>query len=234
MAAMRIIEADRRHFSDLGWLKTYWLFSFSDYHDPANVNFGSLRVFNDDDVAPGTGFPMHPHRDMEIVTLVLDGELTHRDSLGNEGVIRAGDVQRMSAGTGVTHSEFNRGQDPVHLYQIWIHPKAASRAPSYDQKAFAPQDWRNRLLPVASGRGLDGAVTLGADATIHRCALDRGREVDLPEAARRRTFVYLTSGRLSVGGQELAAADQARIEGGEPLVLRALEQAEFVLIDLPG
>lgn len=128
---IKIIPKGKRHFSDFGWLKTYWLFSFSDYFDPDNTRFGALRVFNDDIVAPGTGFPTHPHREMEIITIVLEGEITHKDSMGNKMVIRAGDVQRMSAGTGIIHSEFNLGDEPVHFYQIWIYPDEAELQPGY-------------------------------------------------------------------------------------------------------
>lgn len=170
-----IIKADQRHFSDFGWLQTYWLFSFSDYYDPHNIQFGALRVFNDDVVAPETGFPTHPHEEMEIVTLVLEGEMTHQDSMGNKTVIKAGDVQRMSAGTGLTHSEFNLTDKPVHFHQIWIYPDTKGLAPSYDQESFDAEAWANRLLAVASGQGIDGAVTFHTDATIYRCSMDKGR-----------------------------------------------------------
>src|SRR5210317_1860784 len=146
---IEIIKADERHFSDFGWLKTYWLFSFSNYFDPHNIQFGALRVFNDDVVEPGTGFPTHPHEEMEIVTVVLDGEITHEDSMGNKSVIRKGDVQRMSAGTGLTHSEFNLADKPVHFYQIWILPDQRGLSPSYDQKRFDTGLVKNRVYPVA-------------------------------------------------------------------------------------
>jgi hypothetical protein len=150
------IRSTQRHFSDYHWLQTYWLFSFSDYFDPDNIQFGALRVFNDDVVQPGTGFPTHPHREMEIITLVLEGEMTHQDSMGNRAVIQAGDVQRMSVGTGLTHSEFNLAETPVHFYQIWILPDIPQLKPSYDPKQFDPSGWQNRLLPVASGQGIPG------------------------------------------------------------------------------
>ena len=231
---IEIIKADRRHFSDFGWLKTYWLFSFADYFDPHNLQFGALRVFNDDVVEPGMGFPTHPHREMEIVTLVLDGEMTHADSMGNRAVIRPGDVQRMSAGTGLTHSEFNLAKTPVHFYQIWIFPDQAGLPPTYDQKTFVPADWKNRLCPVASGQNLPGTVTFHTNATIYRCDLDAGREAVLPQTAGRRIFVYLTSGRLTANGQMMAAKDQARIDLDDPLVLKAVVPAELILIDVPS
>ena len=230
---IEIIKADRRHFSDFGWLQTYWLFSFSSYFDPQNIQFGSLRVFNDDIVAPGTGFPTHPHEEMEIVTIVLDGEMTHEDSMGNKTVIRTGDVQRMSAGTGLTHSEFNLAEKPVHFYQIWIFPDQAGLAPTYDQKTYAAGDWHNRLFPVASGQGISGAVTFHTDATIYRCNLEAGKEVIHQALADRWIFIYLTDGQLVVNGQDLGAKDQARIDMDEPLVIKALERSDFILIDVP-
>ena len=234
MSTIEIIRADKRHFSDFGWLKTYWLFSFSSYFDPRNIQFGALRVFNDDIVEPGTGFPTHPHEEMEIVTIVLDGEMTHEDSMGNKTVIRAGDVQRMSAGTGLTHSEFNLARTPVHFYQIWIFPDKAGLSPTYDQKTFASTDWKNRLFPVASGQNVPGTVTFHTDATIYHCGLEKGKEVTLKSTAGRRIFVYLTKGRLSANGQAMASKDQARIDIDEPLILKAAELAELILIDVPS
>jgi len=231
---IRVIKADERHFSDFGWLKTYWLFSFSNYFDPNNIQFGALRVFNDDVVDPGTGFPTHPHEEMEIVTIVLEGEMTHRDSMGNEAVIKAGDVQRMSAGTGLTHSEFNLADQPVHFYQIWIFPDNAGLASSYDQKSYKGSQWKGRLLPVASGQGLPGTVTFHTDATIYRCTLDAGKEVSHTATAGRRIFVYVTEGRLAINGELLSAKDQARIDLEDPLVLQAREQTDLILIDLPS
>lgn len=231
---MHIIKANERHFSDRGWLKTYWLFSFSDYYDPDNIQFGALRVFNDDVVEPGTGFPTHPHREMEIITIVLAGEMTHRDSMGNVAVIKPGDVQRMSAGIGLTHSEFNLAHKPVHFYQIWIFPDRAGLEPSYDQKSYDPARWRNRLLPVASGQCKEGAVTFHTDATIYRCALDKGGEVSHPDTKGRRLFLYLTGGEAGVNGETLRTSDQARADVEEPLVIRAREASEMILIDVPS
>ena len=186
---IQIIPANKRHFSDFGWLKTYWLFSFSNYYDPLNIQFGALRVFNDDVVEPRTGFPTHPHEEMEIVTIALSGEITHKDSMGNKNVIKAGDVQRMSAGTGLTHSEFNLAKEPVHFYQIWIYPDLAGLKPSYDQKSFSPDSWKNRLLPVASGQGLHGAVTFHTYATIYRSDLEARQKIDFKVTESRRIFI---------------------------------------------
>jgi redox-sensitive bicupin YhaK (pirin superfamily) len=229
-----IIKANRRHFSDFGWLKTYWLFSFSSYFDPHNIQFGALRVFNDDVVEPGTGFPTHPHEEMEIVTIVLEGEMTHQDSMGNKAVIQAGDVQRMSAGTGLTHSEFNLADKPVHFYQIWIYPDTPGLEPTYDQKRFDAQGWKNRLLPVASGQNIPGTVTFHTDATIYRAAIEAGKSVTHEAPDGRRIFVYLTAGKVSANAHVLAAEDQARIDIDGSLRLEAEEDSELILIDVPS
>lgn len=229
-----IISASDRHFADFGWLKTYWLFSFADYYDPHNIQFGALRVFNDDVVEPGKGFPTHPHEEMEIVTIVLDGEMTHRDSMGNQAVIKAGDVQRMSAGTGLTHSEFNLAEQPVHFYQIWIFPDVARLEPSYDQRSFLPEAWHNRLLPVASGQKLDDVVSINADATIYRGQLDAGSRLLFDKSAERRVFLYLREGVLRVDGLTLRPGEQARVDTDQPLTLEAASQADFVLVDVPS
>jgi redox-sensitive bicupin YhaK (pirin superfamily) len=147
---IQVIRASERHFTDYNWLQTYWLFSFADYYDPDNIQFGALRVVNDDVVQPHKGFGTHPHEEMEIITIVLEGEVTHADSLGTKAVIRAGDVQRMSAGTGIRHSEFNLGDVPAHFYQIWLYPDTRGVEPGYGQQSFAAADRTNRLLPVAS------------------------------------------------------------------------------------
>ncbi|HUU26404.1 MAG TPA: pirin family protein [archaeon] len=231
---IKIIRANERHFSDFGWLKTYWLFSFSSYYDPDNIQFGALRVFNDDLVGPGTGFPNHPHREMEIVTVVLDGEITHQDSMGNKAVIREGDVQRMSAGTGLTHSEYNLAHKPVHFYQIWIYPDVKGLKPSYDQKSFIPSSWKNRLLPVASGRELPDVVRFHTDATIYRADLDPQRQIELETDESRRIFIYLTDGDLKISDKRLKSKDQARIDPEESLILKACSTTSMVLIDVPS
>ena len=231
---IEIIRGPARHFSDFGWLKTYWLFSFSSYYDPHNIQFGALRVFNDDVVEPGTGFPTHPHEEMEIVTIVLSGEVTHEDSMGNKNVIKAGDVQRMSAGTGLTHSEFNLAEVPVHFYQIWIFPDERELAPTYDQKTFSPSAWQNRLLPVASGQGLEDVVTFHTDATIYRAELEKGKTIGFDTTDDRRIFLYLTDGALNVNDKVLAAKDQARIDLETRVSIESLEKSEFILIDVPS
>lgn len=229
-----IIRAQDRHFTDFGWLQTYWLFSFASYYDPHNIQFGALRVFNDDVVAPGTGFPTHPHEEMEIITIVLDGEMTHQDSMGNKAVIRAGDVQRMSSGTGLTHSEFNLAEQPVHFYQIWVLPDTPRLEPSYDQRSFTPDQWRNRLLPVASGQAIENVVSFHTDATIYRGQLDAGNRLNFDNTAGRRSFVYLTEGELTIDGLVLNKADQARVDTEKPICLVAGADAEFILVDVPS
>lgn len=229
-----IINANNRHFSDFGWLKTYWLFSFSHYFDPHNIQFGALRVFNDDVVEPGMGFPTHPHVEMEIITIVLEGEMTHKDSMRNTTVIKAGDVQRMSAGTGLTHSEFNLAEKPVHFYQIWIYPDQPSLTPTYDQKTFESHYWKNHLFAVASGQGLPNIVTFHTDATIYRCSLEFGKDVTFRETTERRIFIYLTKGHIMINNLSLLQKDQARIDIEEPLVLKAKQDSDLILIDVPS
>jgi redox-sensitive bicupin YhaK (pirin superfamily) len=230
---IKTIRADERHFSDFGWLKTYWLFSFDTYHDPNNMQFGSLRVFNDDVVKPGAGFPTHSHREMEIITTVLSGEITHQDSIGNKTVIKAGDVQRMSAGTGIAHSEHNLGDAPVHLYQIWIHPGARGLTPSYDQKSFGSASRKNRLLPVASGRGLPDTVAIHTDSTIYMADLDAGNSIDFELGNSRGAFVYVSSGDLGINDARLATKDQARVDNESALRIEAYDDTSLILIDVP-
>jgi len=229
-----IIKAGDRHFSDFGWLKTYWLFSFSDYYDPKNIQFGALRVFNDDIVEPGTGFPTHPHEEMEIITIVLEGEMTHKDNMGNKTVISAGDVQRMSAGTGLTHSEFNLANTPVHFYQIWIFPDKRKLKPTYDQKSFNASDWKNFLLPVASGQNKPGLVLFHTDATIYRCSPDKGIALPFETTSKRCIFIYLTKGSIIVNEKTISEKEQARISIEESLIIKAKESSEFILIDIPA
>ncbi len=231
---VKIIPAAQRHFSDMGWLKTYWLFSFATYYDPDNIQFGALRVFNDDVVAPGTGFPTHPHREMEIVTVVLDGEMTHEDSMGNKTVIRPGDVQRMSAGTGLTHSEFNLADRPVHFCQIWIFPDVEGLKPGYDQKHYEPTLWQNKLYALASGQNRPDAVTFHTDATIYRGQFDKGIAFDFETDESRRLFLYVTEGKLEINGRGLNAKDQARIDLEQGIAIKSLDETDLMLIDVPS
>lgn len=243
------IPADRRHFADHGWLRTYYLFSFADYYDPANVNFGTLRVFNDDVIAARSGFSEHDHANMEIVTIVLDGELTHGDNMGTGGTIRAGEVQYMSAGSGVTHSEMNRSDAPVHLYQIWLLPDVEDAEPRYAQKDFSSIPKANILLPVASGSfpppagggversetegSLNGTLEMRTDATIFLSELEMGRTIEHGLLTGRGAFIYVTEGRLDINGTDFMANDQARITHETSLRIKAREDSKFILIDVP-
>ncbi|WP_022852075.1 pirin family protein [Limisalsivibrio acetivorans] len=232
---IEIIPASQRCYSDFGWLKTYWLFSFSNYYDPDNISFGDLRVFNDDIVEPGTGFPTHPHENMEIVTVVLSGSVTHEDSTGGRMTIRAGEVQRMSAGSGITHSEYNLGKEPVHFLQIWVRPRRKGGEPSYEQKSFDETLWENRLAPIATGNPkLKNCLSINSDATIYRSKLSSGRGFELDAGDNRRIFVYLTKGKLAVNGRRLSAGDQARADLECFLSIKADDDADFILIDIPS
>ncbi|TXT57697.1 MAG: putative Quercetin 2,3-dioxygenase [Candidatus Thorarchaeota archaeon] len=230
----RIIKADERHFADFGWLRTYWLFSFSHYYDPENIRFGPLRVFNDDLVAPKTGFPMHRHENMEIITIVEEGQMTHRDSLGNESIIGVCDVQRMSAGTGIEHSEFNLIDINTNFYQIWIEPNELNIEPNYAQRTYMPTKWKNTLLPIASGKEMNNAIKLHADATIYRSTLEPGEKVTLEFDSPRRVFLYVTAGYLDIDDHTLGTKDQARFEWDKPIDIQANFDSSFILIELPS
>lgn len=230
---IKIIPASERHYQDFGWLKTYWLFSFGDYYDPENKNLGALRVFNDDVVAPGQGFGTHPHRDMEIVTIILEGVITHEDSMGNKETIKAGEVQRMTAGTGVMHSEFNKGKEPLKFYQVWITPHEKGLPPSYQQQKFDISSKKNELVPVVTGRGIEGTLHLHQDATIYMAEFDKDFEYTYTGAPVRKVFIYITSGSLVVNDKTLNSRDQARITDTEVLKLKATEDTKFIFIDVP-
>ncbi len=226
------LSRERGH-TDLGWLDSYHTFSFGDYYDPNHIGFRSLRVINDDRVAPGMGFGLHPHRDMEIVTYVLDGALEHRDSLGNGSVIRPGDVQRMSAGTGILHSEFNASQtDPVHFLQIWILPEQKGLPPSYEQRAFTAEGKRGRLRLIASQDGREGTVTLHQDVDLYAAVLAPGDEVMRTLQRGRHAWVQVAHGAVTLNGTILKAGDGAAVSEEENITLRANEEAEVLLFDL--
>ncbi len=230
---LTIIRSKDRHFSDFGWLQSHWHFSFGDYHDPKNVNFGSLRVFNDDIVQGGGGFGMHPHRDMEIITYMLDGVLRHEDSLGNSDTLRAGEVQVMSAGTGIRHAEVNHSQnDSLHLLQIWIMPRNKNLPPRWEQKPFQPQQRQNRLLPVVSSGNLPGTLAIDQDAVVYIAALQKDHDLKHPVSTGQRAYLFLINGEIELNGQSLSAGDQARVEAESELSIRAQSDSELVLIDL--
>lgn len=237
---MQVIKSEDRHFADAGWLQTRYHFSFNDYHDPKNMRWGALRVFNDDVVQPGQGFGMHPHRDMEIVTILLDGTLEHRDSLGNHGVLRAGEVQVMSAGRGILHSEFNPSQEEaLHLLQLWIFPRTKSLEPRWEQKVFPPAERDGKLLPIVTSHEANGADSAGAlridqDAQIYLSSLRAGSVVTHAGKAGRKAYVFVISGSIVLNGQTLNSGDQARIAEEAELRIRAEEDAELILLDLPS
>lgn len=228
-----IRKAHERGHADHGWLDTWHTFSFADYHDPEQMGYSSLRVINDDRVASGVGFPTHSHRDMEIVTYVLSGTLEHRDSMGNGTVIRPGEVQRMSAGTGISHSEFNASpSEAVHLLQIWIMPEKRGLTPSYEQKFFDTAEKLGKLRLVASRDGSEGSVTIHQDARLYAGLIDPDHpaEHDLPPG--RRAYLHVARGAASLNGLEMSAGDGARIEGETGLHLKSESSAEILLFDL--
>ena len=231
---IQLRRAQERGQYDHGWLKTAHTFSFADYYDPRHMGFRVLRVINEDYVAGGRGFGMHPHHDMEIVTYVLEGELGHKDSMGNGSVIRPGDVQRMSAGTGVTHSEMNSSKTQrVHLLQIWILPDKQGYPPSYEQKAYSDADRRNQLRLVASSDGRDGSVTIHQDATISAALLSPGQRVEHTLGKGRFAWVQLARGSIDLDGKKLSAGDGAAIRGPGALPITGIDDAELLLFDLP-
>ncbi|MBI5868732.1 MAG: pirin family protein [candidate division Zixibacteria bacterium] len=223
---------DRGHFNH-SWLDTYHTFSFDRYYDPDHMGFRSLRVINEDRVAPGQGFAMHAHNDMEIITVILEGALEHKDSMGTGSVIRPGEVQRMTAGTGITHSEFNASRsESVHLMQIWILPNARGLTPSYEQKNFPIEQRNGRLFLIASPNANDGAVTINQDASLYTARLRPGKTVTHKLAPNRHAWVQVASGSVTVNGQPLSQGDGAAISGEEQLSITGGEQSDILLFDL--
>ena len=230
---IRIRRSTERGHADHGWLDTFHTFSFADYYDAAHEQFHALRVMNEDRVAPGMGFGTHGHKDMEIVTIVLEGALEHKDSLGNGEVLRPGELQRMSAGTGIRHSEFNpSATDPVHLYQIWLLPERNGLPPSYEQKAFAKGEQHNALRLVASPDARDGSLTIHQDARIYLSQIDANKTISHTLKKGRAAWLQTLRGALEVNGQRLEAGDGAAIESETDLQLKAAADAEIVLFDL--
>jgi hypothetical protein len=228
-----IRRADDRGRANLGWLDSRHTFSFADYNDPRFMGYGPLRVINEDRVQPGKGFGTHAHRDMEIISYVLEGELAHRDSMGNGSVIRRGDVQRMSAGTGVRHSEFNHSQaEPVHFFQIWLFPNRRGLAPGYEEKHFDDDVRRGRLKLVASRDGRDGSVVVHQDADLYSALLAAGDEVTHPTERTRKGWIQVASGAVTVNGEQLAAGDGAAIAYEDSIAIRASSATELLLFDM--
>jgi redox-sensitive bicupin YhaK (pirin superfamily) len=231
MIALR--KSAERGFADHGWLKSFHTFSFAGYYDPRNMGFGPLRVINEDRVAPGQGFGNHPHRDMEIISYVLDGELEHKDSMGTGSVIRPGDVQRMSAGTGVFHSEYNPSQkNGVHFLQIWIEPAEPGIKPSYEQKFFGPEEKRGKLRLLASPDGRDGSVKVHQDAQLYAALVDGDETVTHRLAPGRKAYVHVARGAVTVNGQPLGSGDALKVQGESEVVIDQGDKAEVLLFDL--
>lgn len=231
---LEIRRSQERAFADHGWLKSFHSFSFADYFDPRHTQFGALRVINEDRVAPGMGFGTHGHRDMEIISYVLEGALAHRDSMGNGSVIHPGDVQRMSAGSGVRHSEFNGSQsEDVHFLQIWIIPDQQGIEPGYEQKHFAVADRRGRLRLIAAPKGAEGAVTLHQDARLYAGLFDGDEKASVSLSAQRIGYVHMARGSATVNGQSLNAGDALKLTETQEVKIEAGKDAEVLVFDLP-
>jgi redox-sensitive bicupin YhaK (pirin superfamily) len=230
---MNIRRARERGHANFGWLDSWHSFSFGSYYDPKNMGFSDLRVINEDRVLGGEGFPSHSHRDMEILSYVLDGALAHQDSTGSGGVIRYGDVQRMSAGRGVTHSEMNGSkEEPVHFLQIWLMPERAGLPASYEEKRFSPEEKRGRFRLIASPDAAEGSLTIHQDAKVYASILDKGVEVTHAFAKGRRGWLQVARGRVLVNGKELAAGDGAALTGEPSVTVAGAEPSEVLLFDL--
>jgi quercetin 2,3-dioxygenase len=226
-------SAERGH-ADHGWLNSYHSFSFADYQDPDHMGFGSLRVINEDRVAPGQGFGTHGHRDMEIISYVLQGALAHKDNMGNGSVLRPGFVQRMSAGKGVMHSEFNDSKnDPVHFLQIWIEPNVTGIAPGYEETQFDDESKRGKLRLIASPDGRDGSVTIHQDAYVYASLLNGADKVSHVLASGRKAYVHVVRGDVAVNGNALTTGDAAKLCGEISIKLSNAKDAEILLFDLP-
>ncbi|MCU6434439.1 pirin family protein [Undibacterium sp. Jales W-56] len=227
-------KSEQRGYADHGWLQSFHSFSFADYYDPAHMGFGPLRVINDDRIAAGMGFGMHGHKDMEIITYVLEGAIAHKDSMGNGSTIYPGNVQYMSAGTGVRHSEFNPSPvQPTHLLQIWIQPDRINAVPAYQEKDFSREEKLGRLRLVASPDGADGSIPIRQDARLYIGLFDGEQAASLVLSADRLTYVHLARGTLTVNGQALSAGDAVKLQQEELLTLEAGQQAEVLVFDLP-
>ena len=228
-----IRRANERGHANHGWLDSYHSFSFADYHDPKHVHFGALRVINEDRVAGGQGFGTHSHRDMEIISYVLEGGLAHRDSMGNGSTIHPGDVQRMSAGTGVRHSEFNASRtEPVHFLQIWIVPAKEGDRPSYEQKNFAESERQGRLRVVAAPDGRDGSLSIHADAVVYAGIFGAGERAELPFAKGRSAWVHVARGKVRVNGNDLQAGDAVGLSAEAAVKIEGVDAGEVLVFDL--
>jgi redox-sensitive bicupin YhaK (pirin superfamily) len=230
---LKVRKSQESGYAEHGWLKSFHSFSFAGYYDPAHMGFGNLRVINEDRVAGGSGFGTHGHKDMEIISYVLSGELAHKDSMGNVETIPPGDVQRMSAGRGVMHSEFNHKKDETtHFLQIWIEPNVRGIVPGYEQKSFSAADKRGRLRLLVSPDGADGSLKLHADARLYAGLIDGNESAELAIDPKRKSYVHLVRGELEVNGRKLATGDAAMLEGESQLALASGKNAEVLVFDL--
>lgn len=231
---IQLIPSAARHTNNHGWLLSRFSFSFADYYDPQNTNFGDLRVFNDDVVQPESGFGMHPHRDMEIISYVIAGTLEHKDSMGNVGLIEAGEVQRITAGTGILHSEYNASSsEPVRFLQMWIIPNSRGLAPSWEQKQFTKEQQLNQLLPVVSGNPDEEALLINQDAVFYLSTLEAGKTLIYQPKSSRRTFIFVISGALALNETHLLSnGDSARLTNLTEITISTNEGTQFILIDL--
>ena len=231
----QIRRSNERGLADHGWLKSFHTFSFADYYDPKHMGFGPLRVINEDRVQPGAGFGTHGHRDMEIISYVLDGELAHKDSMGNGSVIRPGDVQRMSAGSGVRHCEFNGSKErPVHFLQIWIEPQYRGIEPGYEEKRFTNEDKRGQLRLIASPDRAEGSVLIHQDARVYAGLFTGSESAQLQLSAQRQAYVQVVRGSITANGERLATGDALQLTQADTLVLANGEDAEVLVFDLPA
>ncbi|MDH3613297.1 MAG: pirin family protein [Gammaproteobacteria bacterium] len=228
-----VIRSNSRGTADHGWLKSKHTFSFADYHNPSRMGFAKLRVVNEDWIEPGQGFGTHPHRDMEIVTYMIDGALEHKDSMGNGSIIRPGELQRMTAGTGVMHSEFNHSaDDQAHLLQIWILPERNGLEPGYEQKLFPTDEKRKQWRLVGSRDGRDGSLTIHQDVNLYSSVLDENDTIDFTFDGRRRGFLQIVKGAVDIEGQKLVAGDAIATQDQESLSIRAAARSEMLLFDM--
>lgn len=230
---LQLVKSDERGKTHLDWLESYHSFSFGNYYDPENTQFGPIRVLNDDVIAPGAGFPTHPHNNMEIVTIVLEGELAHEDSTGGKDVIRPGEVQRMTAGKGVQHSEFNNSDDkPAHILQIWFIPDKAGYEPSYEQKKYDSGKAQNALLKLVSKKEGDGIVTINQDAELYLSHLENGKDINYHISEDRGVYLFLIEGKLNVNGGEINNRDALKISEENEITISAKTKSSFILFDV--
>lgn len=230
---IQIVKSEERGKTHIDWLESYHSFSFGNHYDPENIQFGPIRVLNDDIIAPGAGFPKHPHNNMEIVTIALEGELAHEDSTGGSGVISPGEVQRMTAGKGVYHSEFNNSEDQsAHIMQIWFIPDKAGYEPSYEQKTYNKNETKNSLLKLVSKKDGDGIVTINQDAELYISNLEKDNTVTHNTKDDRGIYIYLPEGNLEVNGNEISKGDAIKIMDEEKVSIKSLDNSQFILFDV--